>query len=266
MDNQYQQFNPLYRYNIALIVPDLITLPILLATGFAAGVLNVIAGGGSFFTLPILIFLGLPATVANGTNRIGILMQSVPAVWGFHRFKVMNWQWALIASVPALIGVLLGAWIALHVNEETFRRILSIAMLIGASGILLAPNPVLGTTNLRSPRSLPIVISFFLVGLYGGFLQAGVGFVILTITTWCGLDLVRGNAVKVLINFLMTSLALLIFTSQAQVNWAFGLSLGIGNFLGGEVGVRLAILKGHNWIKGIVTITVIILAIGLWLT
>ena len=89
---------------------------------------------------------------------------------------------------------------------------------------------------------------------------------ILTITTWCGLDLVRGNAVKVLINFLMTSLALLIFTSQAQVNWAFGLSLGIGNFLGGEVGVRLAILKGHNWIKGIVTITVIILAISLWLT
>ena len=80
MDDQYQQSNPLYRYNIALIVPDLITLPILLATGFAAGVLNVIAGGGSFFTLPILIFLGLPATVANGTNRIGILMHSVPAV------------------------------------------------------------------------------------------------------------------------------------------------------------------------------------------
>ena len=246
-------------------MPDLITLSILLATGFAAGVLNVIAGGGSFFTLPILIFLGLPATVANGTNRIGILMQSVTAVWGFHRFKVMNWQWALMASLPALIGVLLGAWTALHVNDEAFRRILSVAMLIGALGILLAPNPVIGTKSLRSPRSLPIAISFFLVGLYGGFLQAGVGFVILTITTWCGLDLVRGNAVKVLVNCLMTSLALLIFASQARIDWAFGISLGIGNFFGGEVGVRLAVLKGHSWIKGIVTVTVIILAISLWL-
>ncbi len=243
---------------------DPLPLLILLVVGFVAGVINVIAGGGSFLTLPVLIFLGLPATVANGTNRIGVLTQNVSAVWGFHRFQVLDWRWALIVSVPSAIGGIVGAWAALQIGDDAFRRILSVVMVVLTVATLFAPDPVTRRRDVRSPTSWLVMIGFFFVGVYGGFLQAGVGLMILTMTTWSGIDLVRGNAIKVLSNSLLTFLALAIFATQARVHWPFGIALGVGNLLGGQVGVHLAVGRGHAWIKGVLTATVIVLAIRLW--
>ena len=236
---------------------------LLVAAGVIASILNVIAGGGSFLTLPILIFLGLPTVVANGTNRMGVLMQNASAVWGFQRAGVMDWRWATTASVPALVGSTIGTWAALYVGDELFRRVLAIAMVVVTLATLFAPDPRPDAAA-RSSRSWLVTFGFLLVGLYGGFLQAGVGFLVLAITTWSGLDLVRGNAIKVITVFLVTVLALGIFAMNGGINWPMGIALAIGNTIGGLIGVRLAVTKGHRWLKGVVTVTVIAFAIRLW--
>ena len=236
---------------------------VLFVAGVAASVLNVVAGGGSFLTLPILIFLGLPATLANGTNRVGVLMQNVSAVWGFHRARVLDWRWALTVSIPAVAGSAAGTWAALYVGDELFRRILAIVMVVVTLAMLFAPDPRPDAAP-RSARSWAVWLGFLLVGLYGGFLQAGVGFLVLAITTWAGIDLVRGNAIKVVSVFALTLLALVIFAANASVHWPMGIALAAGNTVGGLIGVRLAVRKGHRWLKGVVTITIVAFAIRLW--
>ena len=239
----------------------------LFVVGFVAAVINVIAGGGSFLTLPLLIFLGFPAGVANGTNRVGVLAQNVSAVFGFHRHQVLPVRWAVAVSVPAVAGAAFGVWGALNVPDLAFRRILSLVMLVVALGTLLhrslrgAPR-----AEPQSPFHWTMVVGFFVTGLYGGFLQAGVGFLAIAMTTLAGLDMVRGNAVKVFTVMLLTLLSLLVFAGTGHVDWPAGLALGAGNLLGGIVGVRLAVFKGHKWLEHVVAATIVVFAVLLWVT
>lgn len=238
----------------------------LAAVGFAAAVINVLAAGGSFLTLPLLIFLGLPPTVANGTNRIGVLAQNISAVVGFHRHDALPLKWALRVSVPALAGAALGVWGALHVSDFAFRRILSLVMLAMTLATFFSKRRADPHRGVRDPWSPPIAAGFFVTGLYGGFLQAGVGFLALAVTTLAGLDLVRGNAVKVFSVMLLTLLSLVVFAGTGHVDWPAGLALAAGNLLGGIVGVRIAVLKGQTWLEHLVSATVVLFAILLWFT
>lgn len=237
---------------------------LLAGTGFIAGALNVIAGGGSFLTLPVLIFLGLPATVANGTNRVGVLMQNVGGIWGFHRHRVVDWRWGLWVSVPALVGAAIGTWLALQVGDLAFRRILAGVMVLMTLWPLLGGGAPAPDRTPLAVHSALVIAGFFVVGVYGGFLQAGVGFLVLAITSMAGFDLVRGNAIKVLSVLLLTILSLAIFAAEQQVDWGLGLSLGVGNFAGGQLGVRLTVLKGHGWVRAVVSVAVVAFAIRLW--
>jgi uncharacterized membrane protein YfcA len=238
----------------------------LAAVGFAAAVINVLAAGGSSLTLPLLIFLGLPPTVANGTNRLGVLAQNISAVVGFHRHDALPLKWALRVSVPALAGAALGVWSALHVSDFAFRRILSLVMLAMTLATFFSKRGSDPDRSLRDPWSPPIIAGFFVTGLYGGFLQAGVGFLALAMTTLAGLDLVRGNAVKVFAVMLLTLLSLLVFAGTGHVHWPAGIALAVGNLLGGIVGVRIAVLKGQTWLEHVVSATVVLFAILLWFT
>ncbi len=251
---------------------DWTSYPLLFFVGALAGVINVIAAGGSFLTLPLLIFMGLPASVANGTNRVAILLQNFVAVWGFHRHGVLDWRALWWAAVPATVGSVLGAWAALVISDEAFKKILA-ALMIGVTmwtlwnpfetrGAAESGKPAAGSAS--STRTCALAMGFFGVGLYGGFIQAGVGFLILAMTTMAGLDLVRGNAVKVLTVLVFTPVALGIFIWYGKVHWPMGLSLAAGNMLGGLIGVRLTVLIGDVWVRGIVTMAVIVFAVRLW--
>ncbi len=251
-------------------MPDWLIYVALFVTGAVAGALNVIAGGGSFLTLPVLIFAGLPATVANATNRVGILLQNVGAVWGFHRHRVLPWRWALVATVPSLFGAGLGTWGALEVSDQAFRKILAFLMVAVSLWSLLDRSGRTAEEGAMPPKAsggklTVLAAGFFLVGLYGGFVQAGVGFLTLAVLSFAGFDLVRGNAIKVLTALLFTILALSIFAWQGKVEWLPGVVLAAGNLVGGLVGVRLTVLKGHRWVKGVVTVTVIVFAVLLLL-
>lgn len=238
----------------------------LFLVGFVAAVINVLAGGGSFLTLPLLIFLGLPAGLANGTNRVGVLAQGVSAVLGFHRHRVLPVRWALGVSLPAVAGAALGVWAALHVPDVAFKRILSLVMLAMTFATLLHRS-IRGAARAepQRPWHWTMIVGFFLTGIYGGFLQAGVGFLALAMTSLAGLDMVRGNAVKVFTVMLLTLLSLAVFAGTGHVDWAAGMALAVGNVLGGAAGVRLAVFKGHKWLEHVVTVTVVIFAVMLWI-
>ena len=241
-------------------------LSVLAIAGLASGMLNVVAGGGSFIILPLLLFLGLPATVANATNRVGVVAQTIGSLWGFHQHGSLDWRWALRATAPAVAGAAIGVWAALYTPDIAFRRILSIAMVAVTLWSLLRPRAPLVTSTTPVPASNPwIVGSFFVVGLYAGFIQAGVGFLVLAITTTAGMDLLRGNAVKVLSVLVLTGLSLAAFAATGHVDWPRGLALGAGNLVGGVIGVRLAVAMGHAWLERLVTVAVVIFAFALWL-
>lgn len=236
-------------------------LALLFAVGIVSGGLNVIAAGGSFLTLPVLIFLGLPAAQANATNRVGVLAQNVSGLWGYHRAGMLPWRWAILVSLPALAGGAAGAWAALHVSEFAFRRFLGIAMLAATLWTLRRAPVERSTSALPSPWRSGTVVSFLLIGAYGGFIQAGMGFGVLAATSAAGLDLVRGNAVKVLTAMLVSMLALGIFASSGVVSWGHGLALAAGNGLGAWIGVRLALAGGNRWIQRVVTVAVVAFAV-----
>jgi len=244
----------------------LTTTLILFLVGLVAGTLNVIAGGGSMLTLPVMIFLGLPPTMANGTNRVAILIQNVGASWSFHRRGLISREWLLLAIPPALVGAVLGTIAAVNVGELAFQRILAIVLVGAAAWTIWHPTKPLEDGSVALPaggKRWAYAAAFFGIGVYGGFIQAGVGFVILAVTSMAGLNLIQGNALKVATVLAFTSVALVLFAWSGKVNWAMGLALAAGNFLGGLAGVHLQILKGHKWVRGVVTVITIVFAVRL---
>lgn len=242
-------------------------LPLLFVVGIVAGVINTLAGGGSLLTLPLLIFMGLPGAVANGTNRIAIFCQNIFAIRGFSKRGVMPMQLVLLCTPPALLGSWVGANLAITLDDQVFKRLLALIMI----GVLIftAVDPMKRfrqeDVSFGLWRKVLLVISFFGVGIYGGFVQAGVGFLIITALLVHGLDLVRINAIKVFVIFAYTFVALGVFIYHGQVDYSLGFALAAGNSIGGMVGPKLAVEKGHDWIKKVVSITVLIFALKLLL-
>jgi uncharacterized membrane protein YfcA len=237
---------------------------LLAAVGFVSSVVNIVSAGGSFLTLPVLIFLGLPTVEANASNRIGVIAQNAVGVWGFQRHHLLDWRWSAMASVPAAAGALIGAWLALDVSDTGFRRLLGTLMVAITLWTLLDPVQRVGRVPERSPWSPLIVLSLFATGVYGGFVQAGVGFFMVAVTTLAGIDLVRGAAIKVFVIGLITIAAAIVFAWHGHIHWPAGLALGAGSVAGAAAGVRLAVLKGHRWLQHVVTGTVVAFAVLLW--
>ena len=235
---------------------------LLVLVGAVAASVNVVAGGGSFLTLPILIVLGLPPSLANATNRVGVVVQSAGAVWGFGRRGMLDWRSALWAGLPACLGAIAGPWLALVVGDAAFKRVLAVLMVAVTLLTFSWSGRVAGPPRSHPPAWTPL--AFVLVGLYGGFVQAGVGFFILAVTSAVGLDLRRGNIVKVLCVSLLTTLSLAIFASQGRVVWPAGLALATGSVVGSELGVRLALRTPERGLRAIVTAAVLLFAVRLW--
>jgi len=175
---------------------------IVVAAGILTGFINTLAGSGSLITLPLLIFLGLPANVANGTNRIGILLQSIVAVRGFKQKKVFEWSEGMWLTIPATIGSFAGAAMAVNLNDEVMNRVIGALLVIMFFLILLKPERWIkpqGSEAKAKPSFINIIV-FLGIGFYGGFIQAGVGFFMLAgLVLSAGFDLLKANAIKVLI-------------------------------------------------------------------
>ena len=240
---------------------------IVIAAGFAAGFINVVAGGGSLISLPLLIFLSLPPAVANGSNRIAIVMQNVSGALGFRSKGVSAYPFSLWLGLSALVGAALGAWIAVDLEGDTFNRVLAVAMVVMVLLIVFRPTrrgQALAERMDRKHRWISIGL-FFFVGVWGGFIQAGVGLLIIAVlTTVNRFSLVKTNSAKVVVVLVYTSAALLIFIWEGKIDWLYGSVLAVGNASGAWVASRWSVDKGDQWIKVFLVVVVIAMAIRLW--
>ena len=245
----------------------------LVLAGLAAGVVNTLAGGGSLLTLPALIFLGLDANVANGTNRIGVLLQNVSAVATFARQGRMPWRAARRFLPLTLAGALLGARIAVDVPSHILRMVLGAVILIALPTVFMPEGPgVRAAANAGDSiapssrrRAIALQLACLGIGLYGGFIQAGVGFLILgALVPLAGYDLVRANAIKVLIVLLNTAIALPVFMLNRQVELAPGLALAAGQMAGGWIGAHLGVKKGAGFVRWVLVLALVLMAAQLF--
>ena len=241
-------------------------IPVIFTAGILAGFINTLAGGGSLLTLPILIFLGLPTAVANGTNRIAIVAQCAFAVAGFKKKGVSNFKLSLLLSTPAIIGAIIGAYFAVDISDVLFRRVLAVIMLLVLGLILWNPRQdSSGSSNSLGRRQLITAMTvFFFIGIYGGFIQVGVGFIIIAAqTTITKFNLVVTNSHKVFIAGIYTIFALIVFAFNGKVCWKIGLCLAAGMGLGGWIGSHWAVAKGEHWIRVVLAICVVAMVIKL---
>tara|TARA_Y100001936_G_scaffold243126_1_gene281488 strand:+ start:531 stop:1283 length:753 start_codon:yes stop_codon:yes gene_type:complete len=239
---------------------------ILLICGVIAGFINTVAGGGSLLTLPILIFMGLPSNIANGTNRIAIFMQNIFSISGYKSRGVSDFKYSSWLSVSALIGSIIGAKIAININEDMFNKILSVVIIIVVLSIIYNKKPFnINSENISIEKKIISVIMFFFIGIYGGFIHAGVGFLILSIlSNYNGIQLSKANSIKVFVVFVYTFFALIVFIMENKINWILGINLGIGNSIGGWIASRWSYNKPDKIIKIFIIISSAIMAIKLW--
>lgn len=240
-------------------MPDFAPFLILFAVGLAAGVINVMAGGGSTLTLPTLIFLGLDSATANGTNRVAIVLQNVFATQSFRREKVSRLRQSLTFGLWTVPGAIAGAIAAVQISDEWFRRILGIVM-IGVVISMLLPRGK-QTTSDKGIQSWWIYPSLFGIGFYGGFIQVGVGFLIMAaFYHLLKLDLVFVNMHKVTVVLVYTIPALLVFALTKHVDWVLGLGLAAGNSTGGWWAAKLSVRRGEKAIRYVLIVAVLIMA------
>ena len=236
---------------------------ILIVSGVLVGFINTLAGGGSIISLSILMFLGLPANVANGTNRVAIFIQNIAAVGSFKQKKVLDHKKGFWLAIPATLGSIVGAWIAVDVNEEIIEKAIAVVMLIMMIVILYKPQRWLkGQPELQHKKvSYWQMILFFIIGIYGGFLHMGVGYALLGgIVLGAGYDLVKANAIKVFIILIWAPVILVIFIINGQVNFLYGLILSLGNVVGALLASRLAIKHGTGFVRWVIVAVILITA------
>ena len=243
---------------------ELWQLFLLAGVGVLSGFLNVMAGGGSLLALPVLIFLGLPGNVANGTNRVAIVAQNASAVTSFFKKGYADLRTMLTLALCAVPGAALGAYLGTQVSGELFNRILGGLMILL---LILMSRKQRDTEVTEQPKRLVLGhILMVAVGFYGGFIQAGVGFFLMAVLyRVVGLDLIRVNAFKVFIVGIYTLVALAIFADKGQVLWLLGAALAVGTTAGGWIGAHFTVKRGEGLIRVVLNVVLVVMAIRLLL-
>ena len=239
---------------------------LLVAAGAFAGFANSIAGGGSLLIMPLLIFMGLPSAEANGTNRVAIFIQNIFSVAGYRSKGVYVFPFAIYMAIPAILGAIVGSNIAVDVSDQFFNRILAMVMLVVMAVSVFRPPLKINPEELLTKKKVwTSVIIFFFLGIYGGFIQAGIGFLIIaSLTGIHGFNMAKTNSIKVFVILCYTATAITVFYIDGKIQWEFGLVLAIGNSIGAWIGSRWSVGKSDRLIRMILLVMVVALSIKLW--
>ena len=240
---------------------------ILIGAGLFAGFVNTMAGGGSLLTLPLLIFLGLPPATANGTNRIAIIVSASSATLGFRSKNISSFPLSIYLGIAAFFGALIGSRIAVEIDGLLFNKILAIIMIVVVVLMVFKPNYKADLLQARTTGKTLIwsMVAFFFIGIYGGFINAGIGFIIMLFLNYVNkLDLVRVNATKVTLVLIYTTAALATFILSGHIDLKYGIALAVGNAAGAFFASRYAVKKGEGVIKTVMMIMVVAMSVKLW--
>jgi uncharacterized membrane protein YfcA len=242
---------------------------VLIAVGIVGGFLNVMAGGGSLITVPVMVFMGLPGPVANGTNRIAILAQNITAIVTFARRGFSDYKLSLTLAACAIPGALVGALVGTQLEGVWFNRALALIM-IAVMLVMYFDKGAAEQSQDYQPTRRQLINGHLLMvgaGFWGGFIQLGVGFILMPILNRVmGLDLVRTNMHKVFIIAVYTIVALSVFASQIELMWVVGIALAVGNSIGGYLGAHFAVKKGESLIRLVLNLVLVAFIIKLLFT
>lgn len=233
--------------------------------GFVAGVVNTIAGGGSFLVLPLLVLLGMPDQIANGTNRIAIALQSLYSVRAYHVKRPIDPRAVVRLLIPSLPGLVVGFVLATFLSPAVFRTVVGALFLAFVAFMLLQPRLLL--QKREQPTVRPRVVLWavlFAIGAYAGFLQAGVGLLLLVaLSVLEGRELVDANGLKLALIAVWIVPTMVWFAAAGQVEWLPGLLVGVGNFWGAKVGASWAVKKGNQLIFGFLVVVMVVTGVGM---
>jgi len=234
--------------------------------GFIAAFMNTVGGGGSLFSVPILTFLGLPITVANATSRVAILFQNIFAVIGFKSKGVKLPQpYSIYLGLASLGGGIFGSMLATKISDTLFSKIFVGIMLVSVILIIYDPFKSKGAERLDTKNQIIGIFFFVLLGVYGGFIQAGIGFLVIAVLSLVNnLNLVTANYVKVFAAIVYTGVSVIVFALGGKIQWSTGLVLAVGHALGGWYASRWSVSAGEVWIKRVIVASIVAMAIKLW--
>ncbi len=240
-------------------------IPILLfLAGISAGFINTLAGGGSLIVLPVMLLAGFDSITAMSTNRVAILFQNGTGSYNFHKqeiLKIKNYLPIVFASIG---GAIFGSFFVINTKPEIFDKILGIVLLLILILMLKPKKKIESSEYKKLPFWLELTI-FFIVGFYGGYIQAGIGFILLGSLNFIEkFDLVKANAIKVFIVFCYTIPVVLIFAFSGKIIWKYSLLLASGNIIGAYLGVKIAVKKGNSFVRIIILTTIIIACLNLF--
>ena len=228
--------------------------PIIIVAGFFTGFINTLAGCGSVLALIALNLTGLPINIANGTNRVGILLQNAVASYGFKKQGKLDVKQGLKLAVPVAFGAIAGSLLACYINPSDLKIIIGIVMVIVLISLFANQKRwVQGKAKnaMIAPRmKIWHIVIYFFIGVYGGFIQVGLGVFLLTgLVMLTGLNLIKGNAIKVIIILFMTIISLAIFAFQGQIDWDIGVIMACGNMVGAWVATKEAAKRGAGFVR-----------------
>ncbi|MBO6657104.1 MAG: sulfite exporter TauE/SafE family protein, partial [Pseudomonadales bacterium] len=248
-------------YELSIVMVSLLFL-----VGVISGFINTLAGGGSMLTLPAMMMMGMPADVANGTNRVGVLVQSLTGAKGFNDQGRLDRSAILPVLVPTILGALVGSLLASYMPVWVLEPVLLVSMVSVALIMVVRPDTVAppeGTEPVRLQDNPAAGIPLFMAGVYGGFVQAGVGFILITALAGAlRYDLVRTNALKTVCTGIFSAVALAVFALRGQVWWIPGFILAFGSMLGAMGSVRFAINVSQNTLKWMLFVMVTASCVG----
>ena len=228
----------------------------LLVSGTLVGIINTLAGGGSIITMTMFMAFGLPIHIANGTNRIVVLLQNLASSITFIRKKTFNLKHGLLLSIPVIVGNIIGALVSHHMTDEMFKICFGVILLVIMVYLLLDTRIKLKSGNRLEIKPLHY-FWFLLIGFYGGFIYIGIGYLILAIALWLmRMDLVTANAIKGFVILLATPFSLAVFIYMGEVNYLFGIVHGVGNMLGSFLASHYMANWGKNFLKVFIAIIV----------
>jgi uncharacterized membrane protein YfcA len=238
---------------------EFVHVVLLLGGGLVAGIVNAMAGGGSLLTVPLLVFAGVPGNTANGSNRVGVLANSLSAASTFRRLGVAGLAGIGRILGPAVVGSLIGSVVVSQLADDTFERIFGFVMIPILIMSLRKPDVARMADRPQWPTWVTTLV-FFGIGLYGGAFQAGVGLVLIVALSRAGVDLVVANNIKSIVTFVFTVFALPVFIINGDVDWAPAMVLAMGLAVGGFIGAHITVAGGEKVVRPVLVVAVLVFA------
>lgn len=242
---------------------NVLQLVLLFFAGLFAGVINALAGGGSFLTVPLLIFTGLEPTVANATNRLAVWIQCYFGTRKLYRMGYFPRNYCFKVAVPMSVGTVFGAYLVTVMPDDTFRKYFAFFMVLMTLVTFLKPSSKEQKTDVEfTVKSMAVnAVIYFFIGLYIGFIQAGVGFMIIAASVISGLGMVRANAVKMFLNLFAATISLAIFLYAGKVQFLPAIAMGAGMSISAVIASGLSVKVSEVFLKRLVSGVIMIFAV-----